>query len=145
MRAATNLLCRKPSGWDSAPRGVTVDGCTGSKWSTRPLIRYLQGQQHELITGCGRVLGPDRLHTYVRATRAGDAMVSEAGSAKPSGRATVPPPPRFEDFTGGESAGAGSPRFVTGGSWAAEIGEPQETRQVDGLFRRSDGPSSVVS
>ncbi|WP_338704409.1 hypothetical protein V2W30_41195 (plasmid) [Streptomyces sp. Q6] len=42
------------------------------------LIQHVERHGIQLVVGCGGDLGPDGLNMYVRATRAGDTMISEA-------------------------------------------------------------------
>ncbi|WP_330461571.1 hypothetical protein OIB37_34705 [Streptomyces sp. NBC_00820] len=53
---------------------------TGRKLSAvdAAVTRYIEDHRISLLIGCGGDLGPDGFHMYVRAARAGDAVVSEA-------------------------------------------------------------------
>lgn len=76
---------------------VTVHGRTGPRvaWGgieligrtlsavEAALIRYLEDHGTDLRVGCGGDLGPDGSQLYVRAARAGDAVVSEARFCAP--------------------------------------------------------------
>ncbi|MGW1802146.1 hypothetical protein ACWCQN_41180 [Streptomyces sp. NPDC001984] len=47
------------------------------------LTQYVEDHDIGLVIGCGGDLGPDGLNMYVRATRAGDGVVSEARFCAP--------------------------------------------------------------
>ncbi|MFJ6565509.1 hypothetical protein ACIQMV_37845 [Streptomyces sp. NPDC091412] len=79
-------------GWPPTLGAVTVHGRTGPQVDfdgirligmsvsavDAALIQHLEDRERGLVIGCGGDLGPDGLNMYVRATRAGDTMVSEA-------------------------------------------------------------------
>jgi hypothetical protein len=46
------------------------------------LIQHIEERDLGLVVGCGGDLGVDGLNMYVRATRAGDTVVSEARFSK---------------------------------------------------------------
>ncbi|MER6449218.1 hypothetical protein [Streptomyces venezuelae] len=57
--------------------GIRLIGMTVSAVDTA-LIRHVEEKDQGLVLGCGGELGVDGLNMYVRATRAGDTVVSEA-------------------------------------------------------------------
>ncbi|MFE7268444.1 hypothetical protein ACFU9B_41805 [Streptomyces sp. NPDC057592] len=61
--------------------GIRLIGMTVSAVDAA-LIKHLEERETGLIIGCGGDLGPDGLNMYVRATRVGDAVVSEARFCK---------------------------------------------------------------
>ncbi|MFI6875497.1 hypothetical protein ACIBL6_18850 [Streptomyces sp. NPDC050400] len=90
----TGVTAHYSSGFSFPPvlGAVTVHGRTGPQVDYagiqligRPvsivdeaLIQHVDSHGIQLVFGCGGDLGPDDLNMYVRATRAGDAMISEA-------------------------------------------------------------------
>ncbi|MFF3587207.1 hypothetical protein ACFYYI_08570 [Streptomyces sp. NPDC002387] len=91
---ATGVTAHYTSGFGAPPTlgAVTVHGRTGPQIDFEgirligmavsavdtALIKYIEEREMGLVVGCSGDLGPDGLNMYVRATRAGDTVVSEA-------------------------------------------------------------------
>ncbi|MFD8033242.1 hypothetical protein ACFV3F_31705 [Streptomyces sp. NPDC059717] len=91
---ATGVTAHYTSGFGAPPTlgAVTVHGRTGPQIDFEgirligmavsavdtALIQYIEEREMGLVVGCSGDLGPDGLNMYVRTTRAGDTVVSEA-------------------------------------------------------------------
>ncbi|MFB7037609.1 MULTISPECIES: hypothetical protein [unclassified Streptomyces] len=91
-RAGVSAHSASGAGRAPAPGAVTVDGRDGPQVTfdglrligrsveavDKDLLRYLEEHDRELVIGRGGAPGPDGPGMYVRATRAGDTVISGA-------------------------------------------------------------------